>query len=150
LRQAVDAVAAGPASLETLLPEQWLALAPAEERARTQLVLEAVFEHARVRVNEALPSRADCAFAWRTLDVARRFAAQYVPGGTIYRCTVIDGIAIELDGGLLPPGIDLSRPVDQELPRVLERAGRYWRGEQPMTYPELLLTGTVIVDGPAG
>ena len=67
---------------------------------KVMIVLEAIFEGARVKLAPSLPSRLDCIFAWSDLEFARRFRTQYLPEETIHRCRVIESLAVELDGGL--------------------------------------------------
>lgn len=118
---------------------------------KMMIVLEAIFEQARAKLTPSLPSRLDCVFSWPSLELARRFRVQYLPEGTIHRCRIIEGVAVELDGGLLPPGInltDLSYTVlSNELQATQARAEKYWKAQASPDLAELLIEGSVeIVD----
>lgn len=116
---------------------------------KMMIVLEAIFEGARTRIAPSLPSRMDCVFTWSSLELARRFRSQYAPEGTIHRCRVLEGSAVELDGGLLPPGINLADlspgALSNEISSTRARAERYWRAGASPDFPELLVTGRVEV-----
>lgn len=121
------------------------------ESLKMMIVLEAIFEGARVKMAPSLPSRLDCIFAWSSLELARRFRVQYLPEGTIHRCHVIEGLAVELDGGLLPPGINLKKlslkALSDEIRTTQARAEKYWKAQTSFDFPELLIQGSVeIVD----
>ena len=121
------------------------------EGLKMMIVLEAIFEQARLKLAPSLPSRMTCVFTWPSLEVARRFRDQYVPGGTIHRCRVIRGSGVELDGGLLPPGInveDLSPgALSHEISSARARAEKYWNAGSSPDFPELLIVGSVEVAG---
>jgi hypothetical protein len=97
---------------------------------KMMIVLEAIFEQARSKISPLLPSRTNCVFTWPSLELARRFRIQYVPQGTIHRCRVIEGLGVELDGGLLPPGINLldlsPSALSDEVRATRARAEKYW------------------------
>jgi len=116
---------------------------------KMMIVLEAIFEGARTRIAPSLPSRMDCVFTWSSLELARRFRSQYAPEGTIHRCRVLEGSAVELDGGLLPPGINLADlspgALSHEVSSTRARAEKYWRVVASPDFPELLVAGRVEV-----
>lgn len=116
---------------------------------KMMIVLEAIFEGARTRIAPSLPSRMNCVFTWSTLELADRFRLQYAPGGTIHRCRVIKGSAVELDGGLLPPGINLADlspgALSDEISSTRARAEKYWNAGASPDFPELLILGKVEV-----
>ena len=118
---------------------------------KMMIVLEAIFEGARTRIAPSLPSRMDCVFTWSSLELARRFRSQYAPEGIIHRCRVLEGSAVELDGGLLPPGINLADlspgALSDELSSTRARAERYWNAGSSPDFPELLIVGSVEVVG---
>jgi hypothetical protein len=80
------------------------------------------------------PSRLDVIFAWPTIELAQEFRKQYLPEGAINVCRVAEGSAFELDGGLLPPGINLeirsAAGLENELESTRRRAEIYWRRSQ--------------------
>lgn len=119
------------------------------ESLKMMIVLEAIFEQARLKIAPSLPSRMKCVFTWPSLEVARRFRIQYVPGGTTHRCRVIAGSAVELDGGLLPPGINLANlspsALSHEVHATRARAEKYWNAQASPDFPELLIVGNVEV-----
>jgi hypothetical protein len=118
---------------------------------KMMVVLEAIFENARKKFASNLPSRLDCVFVWSTLELAKKFRQQYFPEGVIHRCKIL-GEAVELDGGLLPPGINLSDlsleifSVEFEATRL--RAKQYWTAQEAPNLAELLVVGDVEVVGP--
>jgi len=116
---------------------------------KMMIVLEAIFEGARTRIAPWLPSRMDCVFTWSSLELARRFRSQYAPEGTVHRCRVLEGSAVELDGGLLPPGINLADlspgALSDEIGSTRARAERYWNAGTAPDFPELLIVGSVEV-----
>ena len=120
------------------------------ESAMTKMmvVLEAIFEHTREKLASHLPSRLDCVFVWPTLESAKKFQQQYFPEGVIHRC-IMEGQAVELDGGLLPPGINLSdlsvEVFSAELHAVQLRAEKYWTAQESTNLAELLVVGNVEV-----
>jgi hypothetical protein len=118
---------------------------------KMMIVLESIFEHVRRKINPSLPCRMDSIFVWPTLDVARTFKNEYIPGGVIHRCIIREGNGILLDGGLLPPGIDLSdlrkEYFTNEYYSTITRAEKYWRVSSEPTLPELLINGVVHIDG---
>jgi hypothetical protein len=115
---------------------------------KMMVVLEAIFEHKRKRLASHLPSRLDCVFVWPTLESAKKFHQQYFPEGVIHHC-IIEGEAVKLDGGLLPPGINLSNlsveVFSAELHTVQLRAERYWTAQESANLAELLVVGNVEV-----
>lgn len=112
------------------------------------VVLEAIFEHARQTFASHLPSRLDCVFVWPTLELAQKFRQQYIPEGVIHRC-ILHGEAVQLDGGLLPPGINLSdlspEVFSAELQATQLRDEKYWRAQESPNLSELLVVGNVEV-----
>ena len=116
---------------------------------KMMVVLESVFEHARKKLASHLPSRLDCVFVWPTLELAEKFRKQYVPEGLIHRCCIMQGEAIELDGGLLPPGINLSDLTPDvfsaEFQATQSRAEKYWFAQDAPYLSELLVVGNVEV-----
>jgi hypothetical protein len=124
---------------------------PEPEGIKKMIVLEAIFEQARSKVAPLLPSRINCVFTWPSLEIAHRYRIQYVPEGTIHRCRVIEGLAVELDGGLLPPGINLvdlsPSALSDEIRATRVRAEKYWNVQVSSDFPELLIVGKVgVVD----
>jgi hypothetical protein len=119
------------------------------EGLKMMIVLEAIFEQARSKIAPSLPSRINCVFTWPSLELARRYRLQYVPEGTIHRCRVIAGLAVELDGGLLPPGINLvdlsPGALSDEVRATQARAEKYWNAQASPDFPELLIVGKVEV-----
>jgi len=115
---------------------------------KMMVVLEAIFDHARKKFASHLPSRLDCVFVWSTLESAKKFRQEYNPDGVIHRC-VIQGEAVELDGSLLPPGINLSNlspdMLSDEFRKTQLRAEKYWKAQKPADLSELLVVGDVEV-----
>ena len=120
---------------------------PASDRLRMMIVLEAVFESVRLDICPHIPSRHEATFVWSSVDLAKRFRAEYLPTGQIHSCEISNGTATLRDGALLPPGINIRlstvEELQIELARTTARAEQYWRGEQPMTTPELMVKGQV-------
>ncbi len=118
---------------------------------KMMVVLEAIFEHTRIKVASALPRRLDCVFVWPTWELAQEFRGQYIPEGVIHRCCITNGEAVELDGGLLPPGIALSDLSDEvfsaEFLATQLRAEKYWAAQELPDLSELLVMGNVEVVG---
>ena len=118
------------------------------EMMKMMVVLEAIFEHARKKFASPLPSRLDCVFVWPTLELAKKFRQEYTPDSVIHRCT-IQGDAVELDGGLLPPGINLSdlspEVFSSEFQATQLRAEKYWTAQESPILSELLVVGNVEV-----
>jgi hypothetical protein len=151
------AIQEGPAALARhLSAPEWghldgnqdeLSLDP--DALRMMIVLEAIFEEARTKIAPLLPGRMDCIFTWSSLELAHRFRYQYVPEGIIYRCRVLEGSGVELDGGLLPPGINLADlspdALSAEVNSTQARAEKYWKAEASPEFPELLILGQVEV-----
>ena len=115
---------------------------------KMMVVHEAIFEHARKKFASHLPSRLDCVFVWPTLELAKKFRQGYFPDSVIHRC-VIQGDAVELDGGLLPPGINLSNlspeVFSSEFQSTQLRAEKYWTALESPILSELLVLGSVEV-----
>jgi len=115
---------------------------------KMMVVLEAIFDHTRKKFAFHLPSRLDCVFVWSTLESAKKFRQQYNPDGVIHRC-VIQGEAVELDGSLLPPGINLSNlssdMLSVEFQKTQLRAEKYWKAQEPADLSELLVAGNAEV-----
>lgn len=122
---------------------------PEPEGIKMMIVLEAIFEQARLKVAPLLPSRINCVFTWPSLELAHRYRIQYVPEGTIHCCRVIEGLAVELDAGLLPPGINLvdlsPSALSDEVRATRARAEKYWNVQVQSDFPELLIVGKVEV-----
>ena len=141
------ALASGPEAVQALLGTAAWARLPAQQAYLPEMViLEAVFEHVRCQRAPGFPSRLASSFAWARIELAQRFCTDYLPQGVIHRCHVVAGTAVELDGGLVAAGINLRNPLDDELHQLEQRAHRYWRARQPMTFPELVVRGTVRVE----
>lgn len=115
---------------------------------KMMVVLEAIFEHTRKKLASHLPSRLDCVFVWPTWEAAKRFRQEYIPEGVIHRC-LLQGEAVELDGGLVPPGINLSdlshEAFASEFRATQLRAQKYWLAQESPELPELLVAGNVEV-----
>ncbi len=113
------------------------------------VLLEALFERERRLVTPHSPSRLDAVYAWRSLDLARRFRDEYRPDGVVWRCALVAGTASERDAALVVEAYEtanLGRPTAQDLRRVAERAARYWQAQAPMALPEVLVHGTVAAE----
>ncbi|CAH2032271.1 GrpB family protein [Trichlorobacter ammonificans] len=133
------------------LPHEFPALGP--EQLTMMIVLEALFELVRRHEAPHLPSRLKSIFTWPERELAHRFRDAYVPGGIIHRCVIRSGSALDCDGALLPPGINLDVPnqsaLADEVRRVRQRALRYWHRAHAPEFPELLVNGDVEVLGHA-
>jgi hypothetical protein len=141
-----DALTRGAdAAARLLASAEWVRLAARREYIPEFVLLETVFERSRAEIAPMLPSRLDAVFGWRTLELARQFRLRYRPDGAIYRCIAQGDAATERDGALVAAGINLALPLADELRAVAERATRYWRGEEPMAMPEVLVAGALIV-----
>ncbi|MGH2614985.1 MAG: hypothetical protein ACRDJC_07085 [Thermomicrobiales bacterium] len=144
------AASVGPGAMRDFLAgAEWRDLLQQRDHRAEMVLLEALFERARVRVAPRLPSRLDAVFAWRTLAVARRYRAEYHPSGVIHRCSLAAGTAIERDGALVVAAFeaaDLARPSARDLRLVDERAERYWLAQAPMALPETLVHGSVVIE----
>lgn len=116
---------------------------------KMMVVLEAIFEHSRKKFAVNLPSRLDCVFVWPTLELAKEFREQYMPEGVIHSCRIKQGEAVELDGSLVPPGIDLSDLSPEffsaEFQATQLRAEKYWTAQEAPKLSELLVIGNVEV-----
>jgi Protein of unknown function (DUF2441) len=149
-------IEAGSASLaQHLSAAEWQQLDLSDKRislesdvVKMMVVLEAIFEHTRKKFASHLPSRLDCVFVWSTLELAKKFRQQYFPEGVIHRCK-IRGEAVELDGGFLPPGINLSNLsleiFSAEFHATQLRAKQYWTAQESPNLAELLVVGNVEV-----
>ena len=119
------------------------------EEMKMMVVLEAIFEHTRQKLAPHLPSRLACVFVWPTLEFAKNFRKQFIPEGIIHRCCIMQGEAVELDGSLLPPGINLSdlspEIFSAEFQAALLRAEKYWLAQESPKLSELLVVGSVEV-----
>ena len=147
IRLAGEALNGGPEAIRRLLTSDAFARLHGQGGYQVEMVhLEAVFERVRARNAPQLPSRLEAVYVWRTLALARQFRAAYRPDGIIHRCALVTGTAIERDGALVAAGIDLTRPLVEELAQVERRAARYWRAREPMLLPEMLVRGTVVVE----
>ena len=152
LRLADHALGAGPDAVRRLLAsEAWerrLGQGGGAYRAE-MLLLEAIFERARLRAAPRRPSRLGAVFAWGSLALAARYRAAYRPDGVIHRCALVAGTTVERDAALVVEAFevaDLANPSEVDLQRVAERAVRYWRAEAPLALPEVLVRGTVVVE----
>ena len=113
------------------------------------IVLEAVFEWVRLHKAPALPGRLGAVFGWRTPLQARRYRTEYCPGGVIHLCKIMSGHAMERDGALVVEAYEaanLANPRTDALHLVQDHALRYWRGQPPFVFPELIVHGTVVVE----
>jgi hypothetical protein len=151
LRLAVSALREGSEALALLLAgEAWERLRGEGDRVAEMILLEALFERARVAVVPRSLSRLGSVFAWRSLGLARRYRAEYLPGGVVLRCVLDAGTAEERDGALVVEAFetaDLADPRLRDLRRVEALAVRYWVAQAPMAFPELLVRGRVRVEG---
>ena len=149
VRLAGAALAGGPAAVRRLLAgEAWGGLLRQGDYRAEMVLLEAIFERARLGAAPALPSRLEAVYVWSSLALARRYRAKYRPRGVIHRCALVEGTTVERDGALVVAAFeaaDLARPSAADLQRVMERAERYWRADEPMDFPELLVRGAVAV-----
>jgi hypothetical protein len=149
-------VEAGSASLaQHLTASEWQQVDISDKTAglesdvmKMMVVLEAIFEHTRKSFASHLPSRLDCVFVWPTLEFAKKFRQQYLPEGVIHRC-LLHGEVVELDGGLLPPGINLSdlspEVFSAEFQAAQLRAEKYWVAQGSPSLSELLVVSNVEV-----
>jgi Protein of unknown function (DUF2441) len=116
---------------------------------KMMVVLEAIFEHTRKKFASNLPSRLDCVFVWPTFELAKEFRGQYMPEGVIHRCCIMQGEVVELDGSLLPPGINLSdlslELFSAEFRATQLRAEKYWTAQETPILSEFLVVGDVEV-----
>ncbi len=143
-------IGAGQAAIQRLLAsEEWVGLVRLGGYRSEMVLLEAAFERARVKTAPHLPSRLDAVYVWSSLALAQRFQAKYRPSGIIHRCALVDGTTLERDGALVVEAYEaanLTHPSEHDFRLVEERATRYWHAQTPMTLPELLVHGTVIVE----
>jgi hypothetical protein len=150
LRQSWSALADGFEAVEHLLDGVLRNVPSTPGRYRPEMVLlEAIFERVRRNVRPEAPSRLEVVFTWGTRSVAERFCAEYYPGAVIHRCTLVEGMAVERGGALVVAAFeafDQPGPLAGRLRGVEERAEQYWRAQEPMGFPELLVRGIVRVD----
>ena len=143
-------VGGGDAVAELVAGAAWTRLQDSGGYPVEMILLEAVFERVRRQATPDLPSRFGAVFAWRTLALANRYQVAYHPTGVIHSCRLVAGRRVERDGALLVEVFehaDLKHPQGADLRWVEEQAQRYWRGQHPMTFPEVLVHGTVVVEG---
>ena len=151
LRHAVQAIGEGPEAVANLLAgTAWNRLTASGDSRAGMVLLEAAFERVRMRIAPDLPSRFEVVFAWSTMADAIHYHDAYQPSGVILRCTLVAGRSVERDGALVVEAFEeanLAQPQATDLPRAEEHAIRYWRGQAPMAHPEVLVEGTVLVEG---
>jgi len=151
LRLAVSALGEGSEALALLLAgDVWEHLRREGDRVADMILLEALFERVRVAVVPRSPSRLGAVFAWGSLSLARRYRADYLPGGVVLRCILDAGTAEERDGAIVVEAFetaDLADPRPRDLRRVEALAVRYWVAQAPMAFSELLVRGRVRVEG---
>jgi len=151
LRLALQALDDGPDAVATFLAEPaWTRLVSQGGSHAGMVLLEAAFERVRRRIAPDLPSRFEVVFAWRTLSDAIRFRDVYQPSGVIHCCAMVTGRNVERDGALIVEAFeaaDLAQLQVTHLSEMEECAVRYWRGRTPMAHPEVLMDGTVVVEG---
>jgi hypothetical protein len=152
-RLADAALAADPDALRSLLAgAAWAALRQQGDHQAEMVLLEAVFERARRALAPHLPSRLEAVYLWGSLALAQRFRAEYRPAGLVHRCALLAGDGVARDGALVVAAYeaaDLAAPAEADLRAVAERANRYWAAAAtaPMGMAELLVRGTVVVEG---
>ena len=150
LRQCERALVDGADEIEHLLEGVRRDVPSTPGRYRLEMVLlEAIFERVRRHVQPEAPSRLEVVFTWRTRSVAERFCAEYCPGAVIHRCTLVAGMTAERDGALVVAAFDAfdqPGPLAGRLNRLEERAEQYWRAQEPMAFPEVLVRGIVRVE----
>jgi hypothetical protein len=151
LRQAVQAIDEGPGAIANLLAgADWNRLISFGGPRAGMVLLEAAFEWVRMWIAPDLPSRFGVVFAWCTMVDAVRYRDVYLPSGVIHRCTLVAGRSVERDGTLAVDAFaeaNLAQPQAADLPRAEERAIQYWCGQTPMAHLEVLVEGTVLVEG---
>ncbi len=150
LRQCERALDDGAHAIEHLLEGVRRDVPSAPGRYSPEMVLlEAIFESVRRYVQPGAPSRLEVVFTWRTRSVAERFCAEYCSGAVIHRCALVEGMAVERDGALVVAAFNAfeqSGLLTGRLRRVEERAELYWRGQELMAFPEVLVRGIVRVE----
>ena len=150
----MQAIDKGPEAVATLLAgADWSRLMSFGESRARMVFLEAAFERVRTRIASDLPSRFAVIFAWNTLPDAVRYRDAYQPSGVIHCCAMVAGRSVMRDGSLVVNAFEeanLALPRGTDLLQVEERAVRYWQGQAPMALPEVLVQGTVVVEGICG
>ena len=150
IAQAEQAANVGTAAVRDLLASaEWNDSQQQGDHRIRMILLEALFERTRVRIDPRLPSRIDAVFAWGSLALARRYRAEYHPSGVIHRCSLSAGTAIKRDGALVVAAFetaDLAHPRVRDLRLVEERAEHYWLAQAPMALPEVLAHGHVVIE----
>jgi hypothetical protein len=151
LDQAVQVIDEGSEAVATLLAgATGSRLISSGESQAGMLFLEAAFERVRLRIAPDLPSRLGVVFAWNTLADAVHYRDAYQRFGVVHRCAMVAGRSVERDGSLVVDAFEeanLAQPQLADLPRAEERAIRYWRGQVPKAHPEVLVEGTMLVEG---
>lgn len=151
LRLAARALGEGQEGLGLLLARpEWERLREEGGQRAEMVLLEAIFERARVSVAPSSPSRLGAVFAWASLALAERYRAEYRPGAVIHRCVLEAGTVEERDAALLVEAFEttnLGDPRPRDLRRAEGLAVRYWTAAEPMELPELLGSARVRVDG---
>jgi len=151
LRRAEQVLAEGPDAIRPLLAgAEWSGLTTGGGYRAEMVVLEAAFERVRVRITPDLPSRYGVVFAWDTLARAAQYRIAYCPTGLIHHCSLVMGRSLVRDGSLVVEASEttnLITPRHEDLLQLEEHAERYWLGQGPMAFPEVLVQGTVVVEG---
>jgi hypothetical protein len=106
-----------------------------------RLIVEATAEVLRRLEFPERPARADALFLTPSPQEARRFAAQAGNRPVLHCCLAEPDDGAVLDWGLLAAALD-----DGGMPALVERVGRYWRGEPgPDPLWEFVTHGQVMV-----
>lgn len=141
-----SALKSGPSAVHSLLlADHWVSLRINKGTHAESVLIETVFELVRQNQHSLRPCRWESAFFFDSVESAERFRSNYRPNGIIHRCEIENGEPFIADMALINPGINLHANIEDELNNMYARAAEYWQSHGPMSWPEILVKGTVIV-----
>lgn len=107
-----------------------------------RVMLELAWETVRLREFPHRPSRFDCLFLWPELNAARRFDSHREA------CELYDVEIVECSRAFAADMNLISYfEASETLASMFERARRYWQTERKDEHGEILLEGTIRIQG---
>jgi hypothetical protein len=143
------ALSKGEGQLQSLLLADWLFAVRTSGRRWLQTpLIETVFDAVRTDSFPGRPSRLESVFLFPDANLAADFMKMYKRGlGFIYECSIESDKVWVGDMEIINRGVDLQKPIEDELQAMQQRAALYWKGASidSMDIPEILVLGTVTI-----
>jgi len=140
----IESAIPNPTALQSiLLTDRWISLRLNQSYMAITTLIEVVFEQTRREIAPEAPCRWDCSFFFLKPMDAYDYIKTHKKNGIVHKCRPLSEPLFISGMALVTPGIDITKPIEDELQVLYNRASEYWKPSNTILIPEVLVKGAV-------